>query len=52
MRQPISSGLAGTAPRRRAFGLVFRAVLVVFSVACACLCQAHATVSNEFQNYF
>ena len=31
------SGLAGTAPRRRAFGLVFRFVLVVFSVACAWL---------------
>ena len=53
-RQPIPSGLAGTAPRRRAFGLVFRVVLVVFVAACAwlrrasarrtCLCQAHATV--------
>ena len=31
------SGLAGTAPRRRAFGLVFRVVLVVFFVACAWL---------------
>ena len=31
------SGLAGTAPRRRAFGLVFRFVLVVFFVACAWL---------------
>ena len=29
------SGSAGTAPRRRAFGLVFRVVLVVFFVACA-----------------
>ena len=36
-RQPIPSGLAGTAPRRRAFGLVFRVVLVVFFVACAWL---------------
>ena len=34
------SGSAGTAPRRRAFGLVFRAVLVVFSVACAWLRRA------------
>lgn len=51
MRQPIPCGLAGTAPRR-AFGLVFRAVFVVFSVACAWYRQAHATVSNEFQNYF
>ena len=56
------SGSAGTAPRRRAFGLVFRVVLVVFSMACAwlrralarrtCLCQAHAMVpiliANEF----
>ena len=31
------SGLAGTAPRRRAFGLVFRFILVVFFVACAWL---------------
>ena len=36
-RQPIPSGSAGTAPRRRAFGLVFRVVLVVFFVACAWL---------------
>ena len=56
------SGSAGTAPRRRAFGLVFRVVLVVFFVACAwlrrasarrtCHRQAHAMVpiliANEF----
>ena len=52
------SGSAGTAPHRRAFGLVFRVVLVVFSMACAwlrrasarrtCLCQAHATVPKLF----
>ena len=35
-RQPIPSGLAGTAPLRRAFGLGFRVVLVCFFVACAC----------------
>ena len=34
------SGSAGTAPRRRAFGLVFRFVLVVFSVARAWLRRA------------
>ena len=34
------SGSAGTAPRRRAFGLVFRVVLVVFFVACAWLRRA------------
>ena len=39
-RQPIPSGSAGTAPRRRAFGLVFRVVLVVFFVACAWLRRA------------
>ena len=37
------SGLAGTAPRRRAFGLVFRVVLVVFFVACAWLRRALAS---------
>ena len=31
-RQPIPSGLAGTAPLRRAFGLVFHVVLVAFSL--------------------
>ena len=31
------SGLAGTAPRRRAFALVFRVVLVILFVACAWL---------------
>ena len=31
------SGSAGTAPCRRAFGLVFRFILVVFFVACAWL---------------
>lgn len=31
------SGSAGTAPRRRAFGLVFRFIFVVFFVACAWL---------------
>ena len=39
-RQPIPSGLEGTAPLRRAFGLVFRFILVVFFVACAWLRRA------------
>lgn len=55
-RQPIPSGLAGTAPLRRAFGLVFRVV----SFRGVCLSrrreapalsyqrQAHATVANCF----
>lgn len=43
------SGLAGTAPRRRAFGLGFRVVLVVFFVACAWLRRAQraALVYNK-----
>ncbi len=46
-RQPIPSGLAGTAPRRRAFGLVFLSFLCLLFCG-VCLAAARVSAPHLF----